>query len=104
MNKILSMFCVILVFGFTGTALAGPAEKVEVCHNGSIYAGLPSDPYNPDMWVSGSFVIRISENAVDKHVDKHGDLTTFTIGDDVITEVSVSDTTITGTETQPSCE
>ena len=38
-----------------------------------------------------------------KHVEKHGDLTTFTEGDDVITEVSVSDTEITDTETQPLC-
>jgi len=104
MNKILLMLCVVLVLGFAGAALAGPPEKGEVCHNGSIYVGLPDDPYDEDMWVSGSFVIKISEKAVDKHVDKHGDLTTFTEGDDVITEVSISDTTITGTETQPSCE
>lgn len=48
MNKILLMLCVVLVLGFAGAALAGPPEKVEVCHNGSIYVGLPDDPYDEE--------------------------------------------------------
>ena len=39
MKKILSMLCVVLVIGFAVTAFAGKTEKVDVCHNGSVYDG-----------------------------------------------------------------
>ena len=111
MKKVLSMLCVVLVVGFAGTAFAEPAEKVDVCHNGSVYDGLTGDgaEYDPDAWVPGSFVINISGNAVTKHVVNHEDSTDFSEGsEDVITEVTVGDdgagnVIITGFETQPSC-
>jgi hypothetical protein len=107
MKKILSIFCVVLVVGFAGTAFAGKAEKVDVCHNGSVYIGDTSDnaAYDETVWESGSFVINISGNAVTKHVVNHGDSLDFSEGLDVITQVVVSDGgIITGFETQPSCE
>jgi hypothetical protein len=107
MKRILSMLCVVLVVGFAGTAFAGKMEKKDVCHNGSVYMGETGDGavYDPEMWVSGSFVINISGNAVNKHVVNHGDLTDFLEGDEVITEVTVGDGgIITGFEMQPSCE
>ena len=110
MKKILSMFCVVLVVGFAGTAFAGKAEKVDVCHNGSVYIGDTSDGavYDPNAWEPGSFVINISGNAVTKHVVNHGDLLEFIEGDDVITEVTLGadeagNVVINGFETQPSC-
>lgn len=110
MKKILSMLCVVLVICFAGTSFAGKAEKVDVCHNGSVYDGDTSDGavYNPEAWVPGSFVINISGNAETKHVVNHGDLLEFTEGEDVITEVMVGDdgsgnVVITGFETKPSC-
>ena len=107
MKKLLSMLCVVLVVGFAGTAFAEKAEKVDVCHNGSVYMGETGDGavYNPEMWVPGSFVINISGNAVTKHVANHGDLLNFNEGVEVITEVVISDGgIITGFEMQPSCE
>ena len=107
MKKILSMLCVVLVVGFAGTAFAGKMEKVDICHNGSVYTGDTSDgaEYDPDAWEHSSFVINISGNAVTKHVVNHGDLLDFTEGDDVITEITVDgDGKITGFEMQPSCE
>ena len=111
MKKILSLLCVVLVIGFAVTAFAGKAEKVYVCHNGSVYDGDTSDgvAYEPEAWVPGSFVINISKNAETKHVVNHGDLLDFTEGDDVITEVVVGDdgtgsVVIMGFETKPSCE
>ena len=106
------MLCVVLVVGFAGTAFAGKAEKVDVCHNGSVYGGDTGDGavYDPEAWEPGSFVINISGNAVTKHVVNHGDLLEFIEGDDdVITEVTLVDDgaeniIITGFETQPSCE
>ena len=76
MKKTLSMLCVVLVVGFAGTAFAGKKEKVDVCHNGSVYTGDTSDGalYDPDAWEPGSFVINISGNAVTKHMVNHGDL------------------------------
>ena len=105
MKKIFSMLCVVLVVGFTGTALAGPPEKEEICHNGSVYTGDTTDGalYDPEAWEPGSFVIRISEKAVDKHVDKHGDLIDFVTGDPVTTVVEVNEGVITGFQTQTSC-
>ena len=106
MKKILSMLCVVLVVGFAGTAFAGKAEKVDICHNGSVYIGETGDgaEYNPEAWELGSFVINISGNAVTKHEVNHGDLLEFMEGDDVITEVVVGDGgIITGFETKPSC-
>jgi len=95
------------VVGFASTAFAGKKEKVDVCHNGSVYdveiGELPAD-YDPDAWVPGFFVINISGNAVNKHVVNHGDLLKFLEGDEVITEVVVSDGgIITGFETKKSC-
>ena len=111
MKKILSMLCVVLVVGFAGTAFAGKMEKVDVCHNGSVYTGDTSDGavYDPDAWEPGYFVINISGNAVRKHVVNHGDLLEFIEGDDVITEVTFGDdgsgnVVIIGFETKPSCE
>ena len=111
MKKILSMLCVVLVVGFAGTAFAGKMEKVDICHNGSVYTGDTSDgaEYDPDAWEHSSFVINISGNAVRKHVVNHGDLEEFMEGDDVITEVTFGDdgsgnVVIIGFETQPSCE
>ena len=113
MKKIFSMLCVVLVVGFAGTAFAGKAEKVDVCHNGLVYVGDISDGalYDPDAWEPGSFVINISGNAVTKHVVNHGDLIDdqFTVGSEVITQVTLSDDgagniIIIGFETQPSCE
>jgi hypothetical protein len=105
MKKILSILCVVLVIGFVGTAFAGKAEKVDVCHNGSVYDGDTGDDvaYDLDGWVPGSFVINISGNAVTKHVVNHGDLLVFSEGEDVITEVVVADGIITGFETKLSC-
>lgn len=111
MKKILSILCVVLVVGFVGTAFAGKAEKVDVCHNGSVYDGDTGDGavYDPDEWVPGSFVINISGNAVTKHVVNHEDSTDFSEGsEDVITEVTVGDdgagnVIITGFELQDSC-
>jgi hypothetical protein len=107
MKKIFSMLCVVLVVGFAGAAFAEKAEKVDVCHNGSVYTGETGDDavYNPEAWEPGSFVINISGNAVTKHEVKHEDLLEFSTGPDVITEVVVSDGgIITGFETQLSCE
>jgi hypothetical protein len=107
MKKILSMLCVVLVVGFAGTAFAGKAEKVDVCHNGSVYDGDTSDgaAYDPEAWVPGSFVINISGNAVTKHVVNHDDSVDFPEGSDVITEVVVGEGgIITGFETKLSCE
>jgi hypothetical protein len=112
MKKILSMLCVVLVVGFAGTAFAGKAEKVDVCHNGSVYTGDTSDGavYDPEAWEPGSFVINISGNAVTKHVVNHRDLLDFSEGsEDVITEVTFGDdgsgiVRLTGFEMQPSCE
>ena len=111
MKKILSMICVVLVIGFAGTAIAGKAEKVDVCHNGSVYDGDTTDgaAYDLEAWVPGSFVINISGNAVTKHEVNHGDTVEFTEGDEVITEVTFGDdgsgnVVITGFETKTSCE
>jgi len=113
MKKVLSMLCVVLVVGFAGTAFAAKAEKVDVCHNGSVYIGETGDGAvydpEPEAWEPGSFVINISGNAVTKHETNHGDLLEFSLSDPdgpgVITEVVVSDGgIITGFETQPSCE
>ena len=108
MKMKLSMFCVVLVVGFAATVLAGQAEKVDICHNGSVYIGDTTDGalYDPEGWVLGSFVINISERAVTKHVRNHGDweFGQFTEGEDVITEVVVGDGgEIMGFETRPSC-
>lgn len=110
MKKILSVLCVVLMIGFAGTAFAARAEKVDVCHNGSVYDGDTSDGavYDPDAWVPGSFVINISGNAVTKHLVNHEDFLEFSEGEDVITEVTVGDdgagnVVITGFETKPSC-
>ena len=107
MKKILSIVCVVLVVGFAGTAFAGKMEKVDVCHNGSVYIGDTSDGavYDPNAWEPGSFVINISGNAVTKHVVNHGDLTEFSESlEGVVTEVLVGeDNKIIGFETQPSC-
>ena len=111
MNKILSLLCVVLVIGFAGTAIAGKMEKVDVCHNGSVYDGDTTDgaPYDSEAWVPGSFIINISGNAVTKHVVNHGDTVTFAEGVEVITEVTFGDdgsgnVVILGFETKPSCE
>jgi hypothetical protein len=112
MKKVLSMLCVVLVVGFAGTAFAAKAEKVDVCHNGSVYTGDTSDNavYDPSAWEPGSFVINISGNAVTKHEVNHGDLVhpDFSDGVDVTTEVTFGDdgpgnVVITGFETQQSC-
>jgi hypothetical protein len=109
MKKILSMLCVVLVVGFGGTAIAEPPDKVEVCHNGSVYTGDTTEgaDYDPDAWVPGSFVIRISEKAAAKHAEKHGDkLDNFSRGAegaDVTTFVMENEGIITLTEMQPSC-
>ena len=106
MKKVLSMLCVVLVVGFAGTAFAEKAEKVDVCHNGSVYneeiTELPAS-YNDEAWVPGSFVINISGNALNKHLLNHGDTTDFTTGESVITEVSVEEGIITDFEEQLSC-
>jgi hypothetical protein len=107
MKKILSILCVVLVIGFAGTAFAGKMEKVDICHNGSVYTGDTSDgaEYESDAWENGSFIITINGNAVTKHKVNHGDTVDFTEGEEVITEVVVSDGgIITGFETQLSCE
>jgi hypothetical protein len=107
MKKILSMLCVVLVVGFGGTAFAEPPEKVDVCHNGSVYTGDTTEgaDYDPDAWVPGSFVIRISEKAATKHAEKHGDKLErdFSAGDNVTTFVMENEGIITLTEMQPSC-
>ena len=108
MKKAISMLCVVLVIGFAGTAFAGKMEKVDICHNGSVYTGDTSDgaEYDPDAWEHGSFVINISENgnAVDKHLDNHfGDTTDITLtGEMVTTEVHVIEGE-TVFEKQPEC-
>ena len=107
MKKTISMLCVVLVVGFAGAAFAGRANKVPLCHNGSVYTGdtTAEAVYDPDAWGPGSFVINISGNAVTKHVANHGDLLNFNEGVEVITEVVISDGgIITGFEMQPSCE
>jgi hypothetical protein len=111
MKKILSVLCVVLVIGFAGTAIAGKSEKVDVCHNGSVYDGATTDgaPYDSEAWVPGSFIINISGNAVTKHETNHGDTIDFAEGDEVITEVTFGDdgsgnVVILGFETKPSCE
>ena len=84
MKKTISMLCVVLVVGFAGTAFAGKPEKVDVCHNGSVYDWMVEE------WVPGSFVINISENAVGKHVVKHGDTIVINpTGNMVTTELHV---------------
>jgi hypothetical protein len=106
MKKTLSILCVVLVVGFAGTAFAGRADKVDVCHNGSVYDVeidvLPVD-YDPTAWVPGSFVINISGNAVKKHEVNHGDSTSFEEGELVTTELVIEDNVITGFEQQYSC-
>ena len=111
MKKILSLLCVVLVVGFAGAAFAGKMDKVDVCHNGSVYIGETGDGavYDPEAWEPGSFVINIKGNAVTKHVTNHGDLLEFSEGEDVITEVTFGDdgsgnVVIIGFETRPSCE
>lgn len=106
MKKNLSILCVVLVFGFAGTAFAEKMDKAEVCHNGSVYIGDTGDGalYDPEAWEPGSFVININRNAVTKHVANHGDLEVFATGEPVITEIVVSEGVITGFETQLSCE
>ena len=108
MKKILSMLCVALVVGFAGTAFAGRANKVPVCHNGSVYTGDTEDGavYDPAEWGPGSFVINVSGNgnAVDKHLDNHlGDTTEISLtGQMVTTEVHVIEGE-TFFEKQPEC-
>jgi hypothetical protein len=108
MKKTLSVLCVVLVVGFAGTAFAGRANKVPLCHNGSVYTGDTTDNavYDPDLWGPGSFVINISENgnAVDKHLDNHfGDTTDISLtGNMVTTEVHVIEGE-TVFEKQPEC-
>ena len=107
MKKAISMLCVVLVIGFAGTAFAGRANKVPVCHNGSVYTGDTADGavYDLEAWGPGSFVININGNAVTKHVFNHGDFEEFTPSDPVITELVVgAESEITGFETQLSCE
>ena len=62
MKSIISVLCVVLVVGFTGTAFAARAEKVDICHNGSVYTGDTSDGagYDAEAWEPGSFIINIS--------------------------------------------
>ena len=103
MKKLVSMLCIVLLVSFTGTAFAEPPEKVEICHNGAIYEGLATEAYEDSFWVSGSFVIEISEKAVEKHIKKHEDVLDFNIGDTVITKVTISDGIIINTQTQLSC-
>jgi hypothetical protein len=105
MKKTLSILCVVLVVGFAGTAFAGRADKVDVCHNGSVYIGETSDNavYEPEAWEPGSFVINISGNAVKKHEVNHGDSTSFEEGELVTTELVIEDNVITGFEQQYSC-
>jgi hypothetical protein len=108
MKKAISMLCVVLVIGFAGTAFAGRANKVPVCHNGSVYTGDTTDGavYDLEEWGPGSFVINISGNgnAVDKHLDNHfGDTTDITLtGEMVTTEVHVIEGE-TVFEKQPEC-
>jgi len=108
MKKLLSMLGVVLVVAFAGTAFAGKKEKVDVCHNGSVYdveiGELPAD-YDPDAWVPGFFVINISENALKKHEVNHGDSTNFSVEDlpFVTTEVDVSEGEIIDFEEKQSC-
>ena len=92
MKQAISMLCVVLVIGFAGTAFAGRANKVPVCHNGSVYTGDTDDGavYDLEAWGPGSFVINISENAVGKHVVKHGDTIVINpTGNMVTTELHV---------------
>ena len=106
MKKTISMLCVVLVVGFAGTAFAGKKEKVDVCHNGSVYDGevVEGAVYDEDAWVDGSFVINISENALHKHLENHGDSEEIILGEPVITEVMYDEVgNITGYESQPSC-
>ena len=105
MKKIFSMLCVVLAVGFGGTAFSEPPGKVDVCHSGSVYTGDTTDGaiYDSEAWETDSFVIRISEKAVAKHIDQHGDLTDFLTGDPVTTMVVVNNGVITGFETQTSC-
>ena len=106
MKKILSMLCVVLVVGFAGTAFAGRPEKVDVCHNGSVYIGSTDEGalHDQEMWEPGFFVINISENAVTKHIVNHGDSVEFSRGDPVTTELVIVDNVIEGFEQQDSCE
>ena len=104
MKKILSMLCVVLVVGFAGKAFAGKMEKEDVCHNGSVYTGNIGAVDEPNLWVFGFFVINISGNAVQKHIDNHGDSVSFSTGDPVITElVSVVNGIVIDVEEQDSC-
>ena len=110
MKKMFSMLCVVLLVGFAGTAFAKKADKVYVCHNGSVYVGDTSDNaiYDPEAWEPGSFVIHISGNAVTKHIVNHGDSTSFDEGELVTTEVTIGNdgspnVIITGFEQKISC-
>ena len=105
MKKIFTMLCVVLVVGLWGTAFSEPPGKVDICHNGSVYTGDTTNGsvYDPEAWEPGSFVITISEKAVNKHEEKHGDLTEFVTGHPVTTVVGVINGLITGFETQTSC-
>jgi len=103
MKKALSMLCVVLVIGFAGTAFAKKMPKVGVCHNGSEYIG-NTEVHEPEMWEDRSFVINISENAVQKHLDNHWDSKDYTLDQPVITEVMYDgDGKITDYEMQQSC-
>jgi len=105
MKKMLLMFSVVSVVCFTTTAFAAKSEKVDICHNGSIYTGSTdvSASYDDSLWEPASFVITISEEAVDKHVYNHGDSTVFELGEaTVVTEVDVVEGVMT-TSTQQSC-
>ena len=107
MKKAISMLCVVLVIGFAGTAFAGRANKVPVCHNGSVYTGDTADGavYDLEAWGPGSFVINISENALKKHEVNHEDSTNFSVEGlpFVTTEVDVSEGVIVDFEMQQSC-
>lgn len=109
MKKTLSLLCVVLVVGFAGTAFAGRANKVPLCHNGSVYTGDTSDgaEYIPEEWGPGAFVINISGNgnAVDKHLNNHfGDTIDISLtGEMVTTEVHVIEGE-TVFEKQPECD
>lgn len=106
MIKMLSKLCVVLLVGLAGTAFAQPPQKVDICHNGSVYVGDTEDGaiYDHDAWEPGSFVIKVSERAVTKHIVNHGDITEFSRNGEVITEVVVGEGGyITGFETKPSC-
>lgn len=87
-NIITSTVGIILVLSIF-SAHAQKPEKVDICHNGSTID--PATLIESDI----SFVISISEKAVNKHIQKHDDCDGLFVEGEAIQECELQDDGIT---------